>query len=476
MAQLQCRVDRLSGRAGAVLLSGQRGGLSPQSPRSTKHSPAPAPPTRSPRPRTHGVSAEATCPQRRPSGGDIPPDRIGSPADLARASIACVAFRRLIGDPSFLRQYRSLHSPPLLGFIDADGRGFQPAEAPHPCAALGRALARAADFSIEDYLPRVTGSSWHIQEVRDGRVLIECFPGPEDNEPTFHQLAVCDPMARRCLLLPPIPDDLLASVQVRKQDLECCVNLLVPSGEEDDDTSFRVIRRMDFTEMVVAFIFSSASGLWSAGASVKSIRPRDRLVRFCSSYMYGCFYWKVIDDTLWNKWLRLDISSMEFSAVDLSPLQDGCNDIIVEAGEGRLGMFTVDVRVCTAAGGDKLKTGLLYPLLRGSEESLNEETKFIWRSRAPPRVQFFGWLVHKERIQCKVNLYTKRIVEDPVCDCCQGGPETTDHVLFRCAFARQFWNWLGIALPAQGRVYLQELRRPDDVPERHFDTFVLLCC
>ena len=39
--------------------------------------------------------------------------RVASSADLARASAACVSFRRLIADHSFLRRYRSIH-PPLL--------------------------------------------------------------------------------------------------------------------------------------------------------------------------------------------------------------------------------------------------------------------------------------------------------------------------------------------------------------------------
>ncbi|KAJ1266362.1 hypothetical protein BS78_08G145400 [Paspalum vaginatum] len=272
--------------------------------------------------------------------------RIGSPADLARASTACVAFRRLIVAPAFLRRYRSLRRPQLLCLLDHHVCGFQPAEAPHPSAALAATVVRAADFSADSYIPGGTEACWSVADVRDGRVLIERFS--EDEEYIFNALAVCDPLARRCLLLPPIPDDLLASVQVQKQDFWSFDDFLVPSRDEEDGTSFSVVVRADFGEMVVAFFFSSASGHWSAVASFPwdalSI-PLDehRLYSWHSSYVYGCFYWKVPTKNKSDKWLKLDMSSMEMSAVELpsGQLHDGSLAIVVEAGEGRLGMFSL---------------------------------------------------------------------------------------------------------------------------------------
>ncbi|WVZ91240.1 hypothetical protein U9M48_037437 [Paspalum notatum var. saurae] len=225
--------------------------------------------------------------------------RIGSPADLVRASTACAAFRRLIADPSFLRRYRSLHPPQLLGFIEPDGRGFQPVQAPHVSAAVARAVARAADFSFDNYLPRGAACRGKVHDARDGRVLLEYFCDPMV-EVTSFDLAVCDPLARRCLLLPPIPDDLLASVLVQEQD----------------------------------FLHFDAL-LWSA-VSIP-LDEDDRGVAWFSRYANGCFYCCVKPN---NKCFKFDMSSMEFSAVDLPPGFDERHFIIVDAGEGRLGMFT----------------------------------------------------------------------------------------------------------------------------------------
>ncbi|CAN6211924.1 unnamed protein product [Urochloa humidicola] len=128
--------------------------------------------------------------------------RIGSPADLIRASAACGTFRRLIADPCFLRRYRSIHPPLLLGFLYSksmfETARFQSAEAPHPNAPAARALARASNFCFRSYLP-VRCNPWEYRDTSDGRVLVDCIR--EGHGFTLPDLAVCDPLSCRWLLL-----------------------------------------------------------------------------------------------------------------------------------------------------------------------------------------------------------------------------------------------------------------------------------
>ncbi|CAN6175734.1 unnamed protein product [Urochloa humidicola] len=268
--------------------------------------------------------------------------RIASPADLARASTACVSFRRLIADPAFLRRYRSLHPPLLLGFLDPGLGGFQPAEAPHPNAPAAGALAQGAGFSF-DYIPRGRGRHWYPRDVRDGRVLLYCSPDVQGGL-VFPDLAVCDPVFRRYLLLPQVPDELLASVQVQKQHVQFFEAFLVPSGVEQEEASFRVLGRVCCVSKMVVLVFSSGSGHWDVGISESwnalslSGRPfAEGLMLRLPSYTYGCFYWKVNSR---NKLLKLDINRMKFSVIDLPPGYAEMNVVIVETGEGRLGMFS----------------------------------------------------------------------------------------------------------------------------------------
>jgi hypothetical protein len=121
--------------------------------------------------------------------------RLPTTADLIRASAACVSFRRLVADRSFLGRFRKLHAPPLLGFLDQ--RGFNPAIPPHPSAS---AVALAADLSFT-FLP-TPASHWSVRDVRDGRVLLD---RPRRGGALFEEIVVCDPLYQQYHLLPQSP-------------------------------------------------------------------------------------------------------------------------------------------------------------------------------------------------------------------------------------------------------------------------------
>ena len=68
---------------------------------------------------------------------------------------------------------------------------------------------------------------------------------------------------------------------------------------------------------------------------------------------------------------------------------------------------------------------------------------FVWRNFAPPRVKFFGWVLTKDRIQCKTALCRKNILQDAIYDICGGAEETGDHIISGCPFAKSFWRCIG---------------------------------
>ncbi|NP_001151411.2 hypothetical protein Zm00014a_021069 [Zea mays] len=267
--------------------------------------------------------------------------RVASPADLARASTACVSFRRIISDPSFLRRYRSIHPPLLLGLIGV--AGFTPADPPHPSAALSRAVARAADISF-DFLPRSRTANWRHShpwypcDVRDGRVLVKCI---REEPVVYLDLAVCDPLSRRYLLLPPLAEDLvLASVGLQKPSVVHSGVSFIPSGGVEE-TSFRVISWKYSKTRLAVFVFTSSSGSWSVGTST----TRDDLgldhefVRLYSvQCVYGHCYWRLCGT---SKLIKLDMNSMEFSTVDLPPDHEKRNVIIVESWGSNVAMFSM---------------------------------------------------------------------------------------------------------------------------------------
>uniref|UniRef100_A0ACD5TCF4 Uncharacterized protein n=1 Tax=Avena sativa TaxID=4498 RepID=A0ACD5TCF4_AVESA len=269
-----------------------------------------------------------------------------TPAALARASTACPRFRRIITESSFLRRYRKLHPPPLLG-VAADKGGFHPAQEPHPSAPLARALADAADFSYS-FVPKPNNgwlTPWYSRDIRDGRVLLECSSLWEI-EPVFTNLAVCDPLSRRYVLLPPIPEEMT----VKQERLVQFEPMLAPTGEDEVETSFKVICTAHYKSKLVACVFSSVTGQWYVAASptwssLGTVEPSWKCLSHLN-YLCGCFYWTAISEK--SKLLVLDTRIMEFYTVDVltgyhlqlinQPHQSVCMPTIVD---GTLEMFTL---------------------------------------------------------------------------------------------------------------------------------------
>ncbi|KAF8650104.1 hypothetical protein HU200_064078 [Digitaria exilis] len=296
--------------------------------------------------------------------------RVASPRELAFASAAHPHFRRIIADAAFLRQYRSLHPPQLLGVLSP--WGIMLAEAPHSNAPSARSLALDADFS-DNHLPDGGGSNWRRSDARDGRVLV--MRSYRRGDSVLPELAVCDPFTRGYRLLPPIPDDLVATVS--NDWLDCLLHfeaLLVPSGHYED-AHFRVIGWTYDGEKVVAFLYSSLSGTWAAGTPASW----DALVtnlnfavlesdHWLPSYAYGCFYWQVPGHKIL---LKLNINMMEFSAVGLPPNYHGRHVVVAEAGEGRLGIFSRSYHPTS------MPTSLQYYTLQNEDEDANVDETTI---------------------------------------------------------------------------------------------------
>lgn len=66
--------------------------------------------------------------------------------------------------------------------------------------------------------------------------------------------------------------------------------------------------------------------------------------------------------------------------------------------------------------------------------------KFFWENKAPLKIQFFAWLLVRDRLPTKRNLHKKTIVPTPMCDLCHLGDETASHLCLHCPFAMEFWK------------------------------------
>jgi hypothetical protein len=71
--------------------------------------------------------------------------------------------------------------------------------------------------------------------------------------------------------------------------------------------------------------------------------------------------------------------------------------------------------------------------------------RFLWKSKLPQKLKVFIWLVVRNKILTKDNL--KKINWHGSSDCCFcGGPESIDHLFFKCTIARFVWRVIKVAL------------------------------
>lgn len=126
---------------------------------------------------------------------------------------------------------------------------------------------------------------------------------------------------------------------------------------------------------------------------------------------------------------------------------------------------------------DKLDTSVIYRMLKARDQVDSQTATFIWKNAAPPRVQMFLWLLTRGRIQCRANLFRKKIVDSPNCLHCPNLEETADHIIFNCPFAMQFWNALGFQGDSNFQTSLLYLVQcPTQLPKEQFNAFISLCC
>ncbi|XP_037419371.1 uncharacterized protein LOC119284288 [Triticum dicoccoides] len=275
-------------------------------------------------------------PQSAPFVADLPDVlleeiflRLPAAADLARASTACASFCSVITGYAFLRRYCMVHPPPLVGMPHDP---FISTQLPHPSAVPARAFA-GFNFSCSSFLPSAAGRSWSEIDILDGQALLA---GAQD-------LAVCDPVHRRYILLPAVPGHL--KVLVRRPELLDLDTFLAPGEDKENPLSFKVVCLAQCRINLLMLVFSCLDGQWhiltydqcSAQAAIGSFENSEPWLSY-RQYVHRCFCWRL---HFMNKLLLLDTHTMEFSIVNLPPEQPrNRNYVIVEAADEMLAMLT----------------------------------------------------------------------------------------------------------------------------------------
>ncbi|CAO2187870.1 unnamed protein product [Urochloa humidicola] len=256
--------------------------------------------------------------------------RVPSPATVARAAAVCRRWRRVASSPAFLRLFRRLHPPPLLGFFICNGgliveriNGVLVGEVLNPIfftsspapPGLSSAINRCVNFSL-DALPNI--EHWALADTCDGILLLCDSSSARDRLQIPRRFVVCDPVAGRSV---PVRDAPIYEVDHESAYLGA--TLLLTDGDGGGGRlSFEVIVVTYFMWGPRLLVFSSRSGAWTVHpyADVGGSRRIMPMLGSVGEDMHanGCVYWLINDVQETNDYLMvLDTRTKAFSTIKL---------------------------------------------------------------------------------------------------------------------------------------------------------------
>lgn len=119
--------------------------------------------------------------------------RIDSHFSLLDASSTCKRWRRVVAEAGFLRQFRSLHGPPVAGVYYQRSAGSRNIEFEPSSAAIS---CRRFSLGFLQTSTNVAPPDWVIRSSRGTLLLLYRYPPPM-LAPNPYDMVVCEPLTQR---------------------------------------------------------------------------------------------------------------------------------------------------------------------------------------------------------------------------------------------------------------------------------------
>lgn len=236
--------------------------------------------------------------------------RLAFPTDLVRAAAVCRRWLRASSDPVFLRRFRDLHPPRLLGFyivaFPSSQQRFRSDFVPmQPQPPELAAVLRRGRFSLDTY----DSQSTRVLDCRNGRVIVSLFWGGDFKRGVHSPLHP----ARDLVIFPPVPMmDAPGSGWDKKVRVFC--ELL--SKESVDGLSYFSVS-LDYSdkeEKATACVYRLQDDAWSmqTSATTQISRLRSSLLSPLSIFLAED---KIYMGITTHNILVLDLTSSTFSTI-----------------------------------------------------------------------------------------------------------------------------------------------------------------
>ncbi|TVU32485.1 hypothetical protein EJB05_24216, partial [Eragrostis curvula] len=211
--------------------------------------------------------------------------RLGFPTSLVRAAVVCRRWFRVASNPAFLRRFRDLHPPRLLGFYicHTRGLGWMPIERvpqfvpmlPQPPELA--AVLRRSSFSLDAYESLGTG----IMNCRNGRVLISLFR--PDGRFTNGAYLPLQP-TRAMVIVPPLP------MKDGEDDTVYKLGRVISKEDENGLSYFWLMMEFNEERKATAFLYRLEDDVWrihtSATTQLPGLSPNTSNIQLVDDRIY----------------------------------------------------------------------------------------------------------------------------------------------------------------------------------------------
>jgi ribonuclease HI len=109
---------------------------------------------------------------------------------------------------------------------------------------------------------------------------------------------------------------------------------------------------------------------------------------------------------------------------------------------------------------------------------MNQVWRAVWSLQVPRKIQMFTWRALKDSLPSKLNLWKRKVVQDPICEHCSAQTEDLMHALWDCPSIHSAWakeDWLSSIREDRATDFIDLWTRVAGLSPPNMEVFSTMC-
>jgi ribonuclease HI len=113
-----------------------------------------------------------------------------------------------------------------------------------------------------------------------------------------------------------------------------------------------------------------------------------------------------------------------------------------------------------------------------SPSQMNQVWRAVWSLQVPRKIQMFTWRALKDSLPSKLNLWKRKVVQDPICELCSAQTEDLVHAFWDCPSIHSAWakeDWLSSICEDRATDFFDLWTRVAGLSSPNMEVFSTMC-